>query len=406
MVQRSRRLAKLRKLAIGAALSWCSACWPATAAAQPAASAPLPAARPATVWSWLGIPQGVHRVRDTVVNRCGRLPGLERKPPLLRIADPALAEIDNAAIKKAQQIKAEEDLAPQKIKAIKYLATLGCEKCYGGIDEAMLESLKDCTEKVRYETVKALASIPNEKCPHCDNDCCSEKITEQLAKMAYERDPDHPDCWLEPSARVRREALETLRICCCDRTAPPDATGPTERTTAPPPVEGGGQATPIEPGASANGSHGERFARRSYDTTIAVHIAPRRSYDADEPPSPSGRRSAIERSIVARTTVDRTTVARATVARAIVDADVQTAHFVEDAPLPSAATPQPRYTPSRQAMAPHTTARHTTAPHPRTSPTQANAYGRRFVTWGIPHGEYSPPTPPEPRPTVRRGILD
>ncbi|MEX0586400.1 MAG: hypothetical protein WD176_07140 [Pirellulales bacterium] len=174
-----------------------------------------------TLFHFLGLRQGSWRASDNFRNRNGNRPNRERKPPLKRIADPGLKEIDNPAIKTAQRIKEEEDLAPQKIKAIKYLATLGCEKCYGGIEEAMLEALKDCTEEVRYETVRALGTIPNAECPQCDNDCCTEKMTEQLAKIAYERDPDHPDCWYEPSARVRAAAIETLNICCPNRQAPP-----------------------------------------------------------------------------------------------------------------------------------------------------------------------------------------
>lgn len=200
-----------------------------------------------TLWHYLGLRQGSWMRRDAFLNRSGNRPGLERKPPLKRLADPSLAEVDNAAIKKAQKIKAEEELAPQKIKAIKYLATLGCEKCYGGIEEAMLESLKDCTEEVRYETVVALGTIPNGDCPMCDNDCCTEKITEELAKIAYERDPDHPDCWYEPSARIREAAKETMSVCCPNRGAPPTAEvvpdmPPEEGGPTPPPVEGGGRS--------------------------------------------------------------------------------------------------------------------------------------------------------------------
>lgn len=205
-----------------------------------------------TLWHYLGMRQGSWQMRDNFLNRRGNRPNRERTPPLKRIADPSLAEVDNAAIKKAQQIKAEEELAPQKIKAIKYLATLGCEKCYGGIEEAMLESLKDCTEVVRYETVLALQSIPNAECPMCDNDCCTEKMTEQLAKMAYERDPDHPDCWFEPSARVREAAAEAIGVCCPNRQAPPMATDLTPGNggmgqQGEGPIEGGGTQPPPPP---------------------------------------------------------------------------------------------------------------------------------------------------------------
>jgi hypothetical protein len=201
-----------------------------------------------TLWHYLGLRQGSWMRRDAFLNRSGNRPWAERTPPLKRLADPALADVDNAAIKKAQQIKAEEELAPQKIKAIKYLATLGCGKCYKGVDEAFLESLKDCTEAVRYETVMALQSIPNQECPMCDNDCCTEAITEELAKIAYERDPDHPDCWYEPSARIREAAAAAINVCCPNRGAIPMADTVIQEG---PPMEGPPPAPPMEGGRSA-----------------------------------------------------------------------------------------------------------------------------------------------------------
>ena len=79
-----------------------------------------------TLWNFLGIPQGVHRIRDAVVNTRGNHPNWERKPRLKRIADPANLESGNPAIEAAAKIKADQDLAPQKIKAIKFLAKVGC----------------------------------------------------------------------------------------------------------------------------------------------------------------------------------------------------------------------------------------------------------------------------------------
>jgi hypothetical protein len=185
----------------------------ATLQAQPYPVQPYPG-YPTTLWNWLGIPQGWHRLRDATANKHGRFPGLERKPKLLRIADPRLKEVNNAPIRKAQEIKEQEDLAPQKIKAIKYLADMGCGGCYPGVDEALLEALKDCTEKVRFAAVKAIGETGDQKCPHCNGSCCSEKITEELAKMAYERDDEHPECWYEPSERVREAAKKASQKCC------------------------------------------------------------------------------------------------------------------------------------------------------------------------------------------------
>jgi hypothetical protein len=176
-------------------------------------------ARQATLWSFLGIPQTYARVTDNFSNRNGNRPRAERKPPLTRLADPANLESPNPAIKKAAEIKKEEDLAKQKIKAVKYLTKIGCG-CYnrdGSITDALLKALDDCTEDVRYETVKAITEAANgEACVNCKNkSCCSEELSNKLYEMAYERDDS--GCFLEPSERVRNAAAEALRACCPGR---------------------------------------------------------------------------------------------------------------------------------------------------------------------------------------------
>ena len=126
------------------------------AVAQHPATSPV-----VTVWQRLGIPQTYTRVRDATLNRNGNFPGLERKPPLKKIADPENLESDNDAIRSAAEVKQEEDLAEQKIKALKYLATIGCG-CYdkdGKIEAALLAGLKDCTPDVRMAAVDALIYI-------------------------------------------------------------------------------------------------------------------------------------------------------------------------------------------------------------------------------------------------------
>lgn len=185
------------------------------AEAQVAPPAPPPA-RQATLWSFLGIPQAYSRTRDNFSNRNGNRPNRERTPPLKRIADPENLKSENPAIKKAAEIKKEEDLAKQKIKAVKYLTQIGCG-CYnrdGSITDALLKALDDCTEEVRLATVEAITEAANgEACSNCKNkSCCSEEISNKLYEMAYERDDS--GCYLEPSERVRLAAAEALRACC------------------------------------------------------------------------------------------------------------------------------------------------------------------------------------------------
>jgi hypothetical protein len=121
-------------------------------------------------------------------------------------------------------VKAEEDAAAQKAKAISYLASVGCAGCYPGIEEALLAALDDCTELVRFETAKALRSTAHMPCKNCCRSaCCGPKIREKLTKLAYET--DEQGCYLESSDRVRRMARLALANCTCV----PDKPGPAEQ---------------------------------------------------------------------------------------------------------------------------------------------------------------------------------
>jgi len=215
-------------LAIGLAL----ACMDLPARAQ----LPPPPPPPATLWSFLGIPQGYRALRDSM-NARGNRPGLERKPPMKAIADPKNLASSDPAIKKAAEVKQAEDLAPQKIKAVKYLAGIGCG-CYnrdGSITDALLKSLDDCTEQVRLATVWAISeAAAGEACANCkQRSCCSEEISNKLYEIAYER--DETGCYLEPSERVRLAAAEALRTCC------PGGDEDFIVEMGPPPVRGGEQ---------------------------------------------------------------------------------------------------------------------------------------------------------------------
>jgi hypothetical protein len=194
-------------LAAGAVLCLC---------APAAAQLPPPPPPPATLWSFLGIPQGVRAFRDNAFNRNGNNPNAERKPPLKPIADPKNLKSEDPAIKKAAEIKQAEDAKKQKIKAIKYLASIGCG-CYnrdGSITDALLKSMDDCTEEVRLATVQSISlAAASEMCSNCkQRSCCSEELSNKLYEIAYER--DETGCYLEPSERVRLAAAEALRVCC------------------------------------------------------------------------------------------------------------------------------------------------------------------------------------------------
>lgn len=181
-----------------------------------AVSASQPCCPPPTLWDFLGvnaavklIAGGVGRVR----NRLGsRFPGLEAKPPVLAITDPANAASPNPAVAAAADAKAEEDQAAQKVKAIRYLAKLGCRDCYPDVQDALIKALDDCTEEVRYEAAKGLREAAGGACSTCAaGSCCAPEALDKLRSLAY--DTDDAGCFVEPSARVRRVARLAIAAC-------------------------------------------------------------------------------------------------------------------------------------------------------------------------------------------------
>ena len=150
---------------------------------------------------------------NCIRNELGSIfPGLEATPPILAITDPANMNSSNPAVAaRGRAAKSDEDQAPQKIKAIRYLATLGCAGCYPGIDDALLASLDDCTEEVRYEAAKAFRDLSGLPCTTCKTKaCCSEKVRKKLAEVANKMENG---CYKESSARVRRMCRLALAGC-------------------------------------------------------------------------------------------------------------------------------------------------------------------------------------------------
>jgi hypothetical protein len=170
-----------------------------------------------TLLQRLGITQSFEKFRDANVNRRGNNPQREAKPPLKSIADPANLQSPDPAVKAAAMIKQDQDLAPQKIKAIKYLATqcCCCDKYKGTPADpkmALLAALDDCTEQVRFAAAQALCQCSGDPCSACNKcGCCDPKIMNKLNKMANEQNDQ--GCWVEPSARVRAMAAASLEAC-------------------------------------------------------------------------------------------------------------------------------------------------------------------------------------------------
>lgn len=230
-----------------------------------------------TLWGFLGIPQGINKVKDQLINPLGNFPGLERKPKLKQIADPSFLDAANPAskvpaLKKAAEIKMAEDLAPQKIKAIKYLAKVGCG-CYPGVKEALMAALEDCTETVRYQAAKAIGRAAEQKCETCSKQCCcDEELTNLLSKIAYEK--DDKCCWFEASERVREAAAEAMKTCCRmnqgrgDTVTPEPEPEPAPEQAPESAPEGG--TTEGQPGEGAQPAEGAKETRRKSSSRRGV----------------------------------------------------------------------------------------------------------------------------------------
>ncbi len=255
-----------------------------------------------TFWDKLGVTGAYTTLRDHKLNKFGDKPLKEWKPPKLRIADPKNLESPVPAIKVAAEMKQAEDLAEQKIKALKYLGLIGCG-CYdkdGEMSKAFLEALHDCTPCVRLAAIEALTMSANEcnekamefkaqrencdprtfgrtprkkllcgrcngggcnqcfegfvdQCGNCGGggcgscggasgyacaSCLGKEICKRLEEMAYKQNDD--GCWLEPVPANRSAAAALLAYC-----------RPPEPVVVPiqPEIEGGGD---VPEGAGEN----------------------------------------------------------------------------------------------------------------------------------------------------------
>ncbi|MCU0718187.1 MAG: HEAT repeat domain-containing protein [Pirellula sp.] len=196
------------------------------------AANPVPTA---TVWDKLGITGASAQLRDSLVNRNGNFPGLEKKPPVLKLADPAnLAAEKPEVIKTAAKIKQDQDLKKQKLKAIKFLAEVNCG-CYNKDDavaKAFLEALNDCDPDVRKAAVEAICQTAG-SCTQCrsgcETTCCTEDILKKLNDLAHGKTDQ--GCPKEPDASIRSLAAAAARKCPC----PPPK--PVEELPAPESIE-------------------------------------------------------------------------------------------------------------------------------------------------------------------------
>ncbi len=228
----------------------------APASAQAGATTVVAVAAPGppkqTLPEFLGLKGACQAVRGAgqcVISKLGQsFPGLEPGPPVKLLTDPANMDSPISSVKAAAEIKQDKDAADQTVKALRYLATVGCTRCYPDVEKALVEALDDCTEEVRFAAVQALRDTAGKSCETCQTAaCCTDEILRRIDKIANESDAQ--GCPVESSARVRRLARVVISACGRQVAATPQE-GPTEEKGATPQEGPTDEPPPAEPGVA------------------------------------------------------------------------------------------------------------------------------------------------------------
>eukprot|EP00913_Durusdinium_trenchii_P028470 g26698.t1 len=108
-----------------------------------------------------GLTRAKHRFLSPLFPQLARQMLLNEPPPLLKsITDPDnLKEDAPPVVQAAAEAQMDEEKAEQKIAAIEALAKIGCVRGHPAVEEGLLASLSDPTERVRFAAVTALAEL-------------------------------------------------------------------------------------------------------------------------------------------------------------------------------------------------------------------------------------------------------
>ena len=222
-----------------------------------------------TVWSRLGIDpvQREFYRRQAARTPLGQLRAKIREPfskltggviPPFAPKTPSVPELkDPGPVGAAAKAKLDRAGAEERIKAIKYLATLDCHY-WPEAEEALIGALRaDRNECVRYEAATALLN-------GC---CCTCKVTVALSIAVSCSDADGNPT--ERSARVRAVAAHALDRClssaCCAPELPPLVpVDPDKKPDAKGPTEGGEKGKDDEKGAAKAKPGDAEFPKQYY----------------------------------------------------------------------------------------------------------------------------------------------
>ena len=104
----------------------------------------------------------VPQVRDLEEKATGETAGRPRQSPIAESGDQGGGRNQD-----------RRGLRTQKIKAIRYLATIACG-CYPQVKPALLAALDDCTEEVRFEAAFAFCRSAGNPCTVCNSSTCCD----------------------------------------------------------------------------------------------------------------------------------------------------------------------------------------------------------------------------------------
>ncbi len=190
----------------------------AISAGPPVPGAPLVAAPPYTLWTFLGLDPLFHKVGTKCDHLHAKMAGLHPAfgptIPLKPLTDPALAQSPNVAVASASSVVAKKAEVPQTKAALAAVADIGCA-CDPATVTALRAGLDSCFAEVRIAAAEAIRKSVRLAEDDCDRHrCCTPELSEKLYQLGWGCDEE--GCYLEADGNVRLAARQAYRACGCD----------------------------------------------------------------------------------------------------------------------------------------------------------------------------------------------
>lgn len=187
-------------------------------AGPPVPGAPLVAAPPYTLWTFLGLDPLFAKMETKCDHLHAKMAGLHPAfgptIPLKPLTDPALAQSPNVAVASASSVVAKKAEVPQTKAALAAVADIGCA-CDPATVTTLRAGLDSCFAEVRIaaaEAIRKSVRLAEDDCDH--RRCCTPELSEKLYQLGWGCDEE--GCYLEADGNVRLAARQAYRACGCD----------------------------------------------------------------------------------------------------------------------------------------------------------------------------------------------